>query len=292
MAKVESHDPEREAQFVLRRALVRTVQEPLLHFVIIGAVVFLAFGDRDRAMAPADPTPVIELTAVTRDRLVAQFRAVWNRDPTAAEQAGMIDGWLREEVLYREALALGLDRDDTVIRQRLRLKMEFLVDGMAGTMTPDEATLAAWFAERAQDFALPSALTFAQVTIDATDDPAALIRMLDTGTDPATVGRGSLLPPVMDMATAAAIDGAFGPGFHEALAAQPANQWAGPVTSAFGQHLVRVLARQPGTVPTLDAVRPQVLAAWRTAQSQVLRDAQFQALLARYRVVMPEDAAP
>jgi PPIC-type PPIASE domain len=277
---------------VSRGLMGRLVEEPLLHFMIIGAAIFLAFGVRDAGVRPTETTAVIELTPEAHGRLLEQFKAIRNREPTAEEQAAMIDGWLREEVLYREALALGLDRDDTVIRQRLRLKMEFLVEGMADTMTPDDATLQAWFADRAQDFAVPSALSFVQVGIGAEDDVEDLIRQLEAGADPSAIGRGSLLPPMMETAVPSVIDGSFGPGFSEILITLPENQWVGPVPSAFGQHVVRILARQTGKVPTFDEVRQQVIEKWRIEQTQVLRDAQFQALLGRYSVVLPEGAQP
>ncbi len=114
-----------------RRALSRLVREPLLHFLVIGTAVFAVHGAAGPAM-PTGDEGVIDVTPATVGRLESQFAGVWRRPPTAEERAGLIDDYVREEVYYREALALGLDRDDTVIRRRLRRKMEFLGDAGAG----------------------------------------------------------------------------------------------------------------------------------------------------------------
>lgn len=262
----------------------------MLHFALIGVALFLVYGSRNDVAIGADPAAVIEITPELSERIAGQFRAVWQRDPTPEEREGLINDFIREEVLYRDALALGLDRDDAVIRQRMRLKMEMLSDGMAGTITPDDATLAAWFEPRAQEFAPPPEVTFLQVQLKAADDAAAVLARLDAGADPGEVGRGSLLPQRMEAAAPQVVDGNFGRGFYDALATAPEGRWSGPVESAYGSHLVKVVARTDAGRPSLDAVRPQVLEAWRRDHAQVLRKEQFDALVARYRIVRSDGA--
>ena len=130
-----------------RGALGRLIREPLLHFLVIGTAVFAVYG----AMNPSSArrrADVIEVTPAKVERLDGQFEAVWRRPPTAAERAGLVDDYVREEVYYREALALGLDRDDTVIRRRLRQKMEFLGDAGAAALAPSDAELRALSSRR------------------------------------------------------------------------------------------------------------------------------------------------
>ncbi len=265
--------------------LSRLITEPLLHFVLIGSVLFLVYGSRNDSTVGQDPAALIQITPELADRIVAQFRATRQRDPSPQEREGLIDDFIREEVLYRDALALGLDRNDPVIRQRMRLKMEILSEGMAQSLTPDDATLAAWFAPRAREFASSRRVTFLQVPLNARDDPATALARLNAGADPGELGRGSLLPERLEDAVPQVVDSDFGRGFFDALAAAPEGRWSGPVRSAYGPHLVKVLARSDGGTPTLDAVRTQALEAWRREQVEVMRTQQFDALVARYRIV-------
>jgi hypothetical protein len=265
--------------------LSRLIAEPLLHFVLIGTALFLLYGSRnDNAIGP-DPAALIQITPELADRIVAQFRTTQQRDPSPQEREGLIDDFIREEVLYRDALALGLDRNDPVIRQRMRLKMEILSEGMAQSLTPDDATLAAWFEPRAQQFASSRQMTFLQVLLSPRDDPAAAMARLNAGADPHEFGGGSLLPERLEDAVPQVVDSNFGRGFYEALVGAPEGRWSGPVRSGYGSHLVKVLARSNGGRPTLDAVRTQVMEAWRREQAELMRKQQFDALMARYRVV-------
>jgi parvulin-like peptidyl-prolyl isomerase len=233
---------------------------------------------------------VIDITPPLIDRLSAQFAATWNRPPTDEELAGLIDGHVREEVLYREALALGLDRDDAVIRQRLRLKMEFISEAAASALIPDDATLSAWYADNAAAFAPARTIGFTQVMLA---DPAMAEEVraaLVAGADPATQGRGTLLPARVDQGSLLAVEGAFGPGFFDTVAALSQGEWSGPVESSYGWHLVLLDSVSAPEVPPLDSVRDAVIAAWRQEQANTFRESQYQAIRATYVVNLPEAA--
>lgn len=269
------------------------IREPLLHFALIGLAVFLLFpGD---AGGPAGSTPgttVIEIGNSTVDRLAAQFEATWNRPPNAEETAGLIESHIRQEVLYREALALGLDSGDAVIRQRLRLKMEFIGEAVAAALVPTDADLAAWYAANADDFTGPAIVDFDQVMLADPAEAEATLAALASGADQATLGRGTLLPARVDRGSALAVDGAFGPGFFDAVAAFPPGAWSGPIGSAYGAHLVRLESVFRPAAPPLDDVRDAVIAAWKQEQADLLREAQYQALRARYDIRLPDAAEP
>lgn len=245
-------------------------------------MLFAANGER---VAESGQARIIDITPATVSRLSGQFNAVWNRDPTPEEREGMISEFIREEVLYREAVALGLDRDDAVVRQRMRLKMEFLSDGMAGSLMPDEATLADWFKGHAKDFTPPAIVSFVQIPLGEQDDARALISRLEAGAGPGLVGRSSLLPQHLDEATEAVVDGNFGTGYYALLTQLPVGRWAGPVESSYGTHVVMVRSRVSPPTPALDEVRRQVVESWRREQSETLRDTQFSTLLSRYEIV-------
>ncbi len=267
--------------------IARALREPLLHFLLIGLAVFALY--RSEAGPPvADAQRVIDVTPAAVDRLAAQFESVWRRAPTEDELAALLDDHVREEVYYREALALGLDRDDTVIRRRLRQKMEFLGDVGASALAPDEAALRAHFEAHPDRFTPDPRVTFRQVFLgDA--DPAPTLAALAAGAEPGGLGRPTLLPPALEAATPTAVDGTFGTGFYDAVAGLDANVWSGPVMSGFGAHLVQVLASEPATPPPFEAVRAAVEADWRRDSADELREAQFRALKDRYEVILPQE---
>src|SRR5262245_12825913 len=136
------------------------LREPLLHFLVIGAALFGLY----RLVGGAEQGPrEIVVSEAQVEALAQNFSRTWMRPPTAAEVRGLVDDYVKEEIYYREAIALGLDRDDTVIRRRLRQKMEFVSDDVAATREPTEADLAAFLESNAESFADPPSLSFRQV---------------------------------------------------------------------------------------------------------------------------------
>ncbi len=262
----------------------------MVHFLAIGLGVFLLFGLRGQVPAARSDT-VIEVTPAQVAQLAGQFEAVWRRQPTASERDGLIDDYVREEVYYREALALGLDRDDTVIRRRLMQKMEFLTEGPAADTAPDDATLRAYFAAHPERFVRSTRVTFEQVVL-GDGDPVAALAALNEGAAPDSVGRGSLLPPAMEGAVQTSVDGAFGDGFFAGVTKLAPGVWQGPVASAFGEHLVRLEELEPGRMPPFEEVRTAVEADWRQQTAADQREAGYRALRDRYTVLLPDGTDP
>lgn len=262
----------------------RVLGEPLLHFLLIGLVVFALYPGDPRTEAGTGEQ-VIHVTPALEAGLAGQFEAVWRRPPTESELAGLIDDFVREEVYYREALALGLDRDDTVIRRRLRQKMEFLSEAGAGSLAPEEATLRSHLEAHPDRFAERGRVTFRQMFLGETDAARVLAALADGG-DPDELGSRTMLPPAMDAAVRTSVDGAFGGGFFDAVAALEPGGWRGPVMSAYGAHLVFLDAYLPPSVPPLEAVRSAVEEDWRREAAEDLRETQYEALRSRYEVVV------
>jgi hypothetical protein len=269
--------------------LHRLAREPLVHFLGIGALVFALYG-HGRTVPAAPAETVITVAPTQVERLTAQFQAVWRRSPSEAELATLVEDHVREEIYYREALALRFDRDDTVIRRRLRQKMEFLSAGSTSALDPDEAELRAHHAAHPELFAAPARVTFRQVALDDAGAAAGVRAALEAGTDPEGLVRLGLLPSGMAAAGETAVDGAFGPGFFERIAALSPGGWQGPVASAYGLHLVELLGFEPGTVQPFEAVRSRVAEDWQRSTADALRQAQYDSLRARYEVVFPEVA--
>ena len=233
------------------------------------------------------------MTPAQVERLAGQFEAVWRRPPTAAERAGLVDDYVREEVYYREALALGLDRDDTVIRRRLRQKMEFLGDAGAGGAGAGARRSCRRISRRIRSGSrAPARVTFRQVFLgDA--DPGG-------GAGGAGGGRRSRGGRARHRCCRrrwrrrceTSVDGTFGDGFFAAVAALPPGAWQGPVASAFGDHLVRLVEAEPAAAPPFEEVRAAVEEDWRREKAAELREAQYQALRGALRGGPAGGAAP
>lgn len=273
----------------------RLLREPLMHFLAIGISLFLVFG---LVSEPGpDPADTIVVGPDQIEQLKAGYQAVWKRPPTNDELRVMIDGFIREEVYYREALALGLDRNDTVIRRRLQQKMEFLTDSGANLLEPAAGELEAYFADNEQTYIEQPRLSFEQIYLGENPAPKSITRSLsalqsDPAADSFALGESTLLPTQLGLSPPKAIDGVFGDGFFERLAAHPAGAWSGPVSSGFGVHLVRILDSQPAQTPRLEEVHDAVLRDWKSAKAMEIRELQYTRLRERYVIEIKGFDAP
>lgn len=269
------------------KRLMRLLREPLLHFAVIGGLIFLLYA-AIAGPAPA-PTNVIVVGPERIVQLNQRYQAVWRRAPTKDEARLMLDDYVREEVYYREALALGLDRDDTVIRRRLRQKMEFLTDTGADVLKPKASELEAYFAANEKSYSTSPRIAFEQVFLGQNPDTATIAQTLNTlrstpSADPSTVGERSLLPVRLDLSPPNAVDGVFGENFFNRLSPIAVGEWNGPVVSGYGVHLVRILESSPASTPPLEEQRDAVLRDWRAAKALELRELAYAKVLERYTV--------
>lgn len=275
------------------------LREPLVHFLLIGAGLFLLYEVLNRGESDAPRDIVVSEARV--EALAENFARTWMRPPTAQEIKGLVDDFITEEVYYREAIAMGLDSDDLVIRRRLRQKMEFISADVATATPPTDEQLQAYLGEHAEKFLMPPRLTFQQVyfSTDKRGDGAArdaekLLAELNAGRGPASpieAGDPTLLPPAMEAAAPQDIANAFGSEFAAAIEDAPVGQWAGPFPSGFGMHVVKVDAREAGTAPTLAEIRPLVQREWEAEQRKTVEKALLDKLRARYDVRVEGPAA-
>jgi hypothetical protein len=239
------------------------------------------------------------VTAPKIEQMAAIFAKTWQRPPTEAELKGLIDDYVKEEIYYREALILGLDKDDTIIRRRLRLKMEFLSDAAVEALSPTDADLEAYLKTHPADFEIEPMLAVQQVYLNPEqrdvkidEDAESILRILLTSpeTDPSSLGDATLLPASLPLTRKSAVAEAFGPTLAEALAKTIPGQWTGPVVSDFGLHLIRVSERTPGRMPVLAEVRDAVRRDWSNAKRKELEDRRLEVLLQRYHVTIENPA--
>jgi peptidyl-prolyl cis-trans isomerase C len=273
------------------------LREPLLHFLLIGALLFAA----DAALRD-DPAPsgqVIRITAAEIDRLQAQWTRQYQRPPAPLEMQDLIDARVREEVLFREALAMGLDQDDEGVRRRLAQKLEFLIEDLAVAQAPGEAELGAFFAANPERYRQPPQVSFSHVFFSPErrgDSAAADARVALAGLRPETraaqaadLGDRLLVGESYADQTPQDVAAVFGPDFAGALLELEPGGWRGPIASAYGWHLVRIEARSEGRLPPLAAVADQVRHDWAYEQRRRANEAVFTQLLARYELTIEDE---
>jgi hypothetical protein len=272
------------------RPLTAVLREPLLHFLLLGAAIFALFALVGDDTAPT-PATRIEVSEADVTRLAGQFEARWGRPPSAEESAALVDGFVREEILVREARALGLDRGDAAVRQRLAQKMQFFAESGAEADAPSDADLQAHMEAHRERFQRQAAVAFEQVFLGADARAAAeALAALRGGRPPEAPGAPGRLPPAFPLAPESVIDGTFGAGFFARVAALEPGVWAGPVPSAFGLHAVRLVAFEPAELPPLEAIREMVARDWRAQRRAEMAEERFEALAARYVVIRPDGA--
>jgi len=273
----------------------RLVREPFLHFVLLGVLVFAADAFLRERSAEAGGGEIV-VTQGRIQNLAALFARTWQRPPTVEELRNLVDNYVLEEALFREGVALGVDQGDTVIRRRVRQKMDFFVDDLVDSAETPDAALEAWLAEHPESYAQPARFTFRQVYLNADRRGAALrtdaervlaqLRSSDDASDARELGDRSLLEHAYTDYRADTVASSFGQTFADSLAGLPTAEWSGPVESAFGVHLVFIDARTEGRLPALAEVRDEVERDWSHAQREEASKRFYEDVLARYDVTV------
>ena len=272
----------------------RWLRDPLVAFLLLGLGVFMLDG---WLTGSETARPVIEITPAEVDRLQARWVAQWGREPTGPELQTLIDEAVDEEILFREAQRLGLDRDDAIVRRRLAQKLTFILEDAGGSGPPSAAEVEEYYAQHAQRYRRPGRTTFDHVFLsgdsraDPAGDAAALldeVRADDDGWrrrgDPFMLARSYADRSDQEIA------GLFGGGFADAVSGLPGGDWNGPVESTYGMHLVRVNGRTPSRAPALAEVRGRVLADLRENRRRERSLAAYEALRNDYEVLLPDTA--
>ncbi len=259
------------------------LREPLVHFLLAGLAVFAFSAWRGEAVDPA--SRAIEIDAAQVSALAERFVQTWQRAPSAAELDGLIRDHIKEEVYYREALRLGLEANDAIIRRRLRSKMEYLATAEAENVAADDAVLQRYLEANAARYAVGARFSFDQIYLGDGGDAAAVKARLARGGDWQTMSAPISLPRSVEDADGAQIARDFGEGFAAALAGvKVGGEWVGPVASGFGQHLVRARSVSAGHKPQLSQVRQRVENDWRAETTKAREAKAYQALLDGYTI--------
>jgi peptidyl-prolyl cis-trans isomerase C len=273
---------------VIRDKLRLALQEPLVHFLLAGLALFLFFASRDDMVDPESRT--ITITEAQVEQLVASWTQTWQRPPTQAEIDGLIRDHVKEEVYYREGMRMGLDKDDLIIRRRIRSKMEFLASSEAENARPDDASLQAILDKNPRKYASDARYSFDQMYVSAQDGAPGraradqLLMSLKAGARWERLGDSISLPRSLENVDRTSIARDFGDEFAAALTGVKSGVWSGPIVSGFGYHIVRVRSVQASAKLRLADVRQHVENDWRAATIRKREAKAYQALLGSYTI--------
>jgi hypothetical protein len=279
------------------RRLRRWLRDPLFHFMLAGVALFGIY----RVLNPSAEAPEGDRIVLTQDDL-RQMTVAWmaqgRRAPTPDQVASLVEAKVREEILYREALALGLDRDDTIVKRRLAQKMDFLAEDAASLREPTRQELEAWFQAHSGAFASTPRVSFTHVyfSADRHGEGVKEVAAKALGTMPAEsrqsaagLGDPFMFQDFYGERSPTQLAGVFGPGFAKALFEVKPGTWQGPIASGYGWHLVFVDAMTPSRVPAFEEVEAEVRAEWSAEWRARSKQAAFETMRARYTVVLPDD---
>jgi peptidyl-prolyl cis-trans isomerase C len=276
----------------------RLWREPLMHFLLLGAVLFAVSHYVPPAREAAPSSQQIQLSLDELAQLALFFQSQWRREPTPEEFNRLVESKVQEEILYREALAMGLDKDDTIVKRRMAQKMQFLAEDVAAAREPTTAELKSWYEQNSALFEQPSRVSFRHLYFSpdrrgdrARDDAAKALAQLAGQPQDAQLA-GALADPFMfqtyyrDRAPES-LAKEFGPQFAQAVAKLPPGSWQGPIASGFGWHLVYVDTLIPGRVPVFEEVEPGVKTAWLGEQKAQAWQKAYADMRAKYTVLLP-----
>jgi len=277
---------------------VKLLREPLVHFLFIGAAIYLLYGVFAEPVPEADDKTIV-VTAGEIEWMQTAWQKRWNRPPTAEEFDGLIQQYIRETVLYREALTMGLNKHDQVIRRRLAQKLEFLAKDLVALTPPTDEELLTYFDVHQERYQKPTRYTFTQVFIDpdkrgdtTLDDAEAikanLISQGDAIDDAGALGDDFMLQNYYPEKDRVEIQKQFGSGFTESLVKLSPGQWHGPVLSGYGVHLVYVSNISDPPPPDFAEVRERVTQDWKMEKGEELNEKFYASLRDRYTIVIEE----
>jgi peptidyl-prolyl cis-trans isomerase C len=282
--------------------LKRWVREPLVHFVLIGAVLFAVYSALHSKGAASTDSKKIVLTANDVNQISLMWQAQGRPAPTADQIQSLLDNKIREEVLYREALALGLDKDDTIVKRRMAQKMDFLTEDLSDLRQPSREELGTWFAKNTDRFMLPGRISFRhlyfsfdkhgpQTATAAADSLKKISGKPSDASEAATLADPFMFQDYYGDRSFDAIAKNFGPGFAKALFQLKPGSWQGPIESGYGWHLVFIDSLTPARVPAFEEVEADVKTAWVGEQRAEFKRNAFEAMRSRYEIVVPKAPA-
>ncbi len=266
------------------------LKEPLFVFLLLGGAIFILFHQVANDYPPDNAEIVVTERQV--QSLLLGFEKVWQRSPSEKEVDGLIQNYIREEIFYREALAMGLDKDDGIVRRRLSQKMAFISEDLANLDKPEEQELQTFLVAHKQDYRQPSRFSFRHVYLNTSkrgessqSDAISILAMLkEQDSNAKLLGDPLMVNHQFNLETEREIERVLGSQFLQSLTDIPEGSWEGPIRSGFGLHLVYVNERIEGRSAKLNEVRDQVVRDWGSEKRIQTNEEFYEILRKRYSV--------
>ena len=282
-------------------SMIQWLREPLVQFLLIGVALFLISGALNRGASQRGRGYDIALTMDDLRQVHNTFRAQWEREPSPEEMRGLVEQRIREEILYREALQLGLDKDDVIIRRRLAQKMQFLSEDVSAAYEPKSEELKLWYEKNSQRFSLPATISFRHLYFSPdrrgrNARQAAVNTLAKIASQPEDSKTADLADPFMFQnyyrgRSADQLTKEFGTSFAPAVLQLKPGSWQGPIESGYGWHLVWIESITPGRIPNFEEVEPDVKTAWLADQKAQQWQKAYDKMRTKYQVLLPEPPA-
>jgi len=276
----------------------RLLREPLVHFLLIGTLMFGLYSLMPSVSPATAPSKEIRMSLDEIAQLTQLYQSQWRRPPTTQELGRMVENKVEQEILYREALAIGLDKDDEIVKRRMAQKMQFLAEDVAAAREPTTAELRSWYETNSAKFAQPPRLSFRHLYFSpdrrgarARDDAVQALAKLE-GQPVDAKNASSLADPFMFQEyyrdrVPEYLGKELGPQFALAVVKLTPGSWQGPIESGFGWHLVFVDTLIPGRVPAFEEIEPDVKSAWLSEQKAQAWEKAYKKMRASYTVLLP-----
>jgi peptidyl-prolyl cis-trans isomerase C len=281
--------------------MIQWLREPLVQFLLIGVALFLISGALNRGTSQRARGYDIALTMDDLRQVHNTFRAQWEREPSPEEMRGLVEQRIREEILYREALQLGLDKDDVIIRRRLTQKMQFLSEDVSAAYEPKSEELKLWYENNSQRFSLPATISFRHLYFSPdrrgrNARQAAVNTLAKIASQPEDSNAGDLADPFMFQnyyrgRSADQLTKVFGTSFAQAVLQLKPGSWQGPIESGYGWHLIWIESITPGRIPNFEEVERDVKTAWLADQKAQQWQKAYDKMRTKYQVLLPEPPA-
>ncbi len=275
----------------------KALTDPLFHFLVLGGLLYIVYAIwGSEPKFGANQKNNIVITQAGQQHLADLFSLTWQREPTADELEHLIEEHIKEEVYYREALALGLDENDTIVRRRLQQKLEFMQEDISSLAEPTKAELKAYYLAHKDNYKTEQIFSFQQIVVAQKkldkDDAQfkSALSSLNSGTPPKNLNRSTLLPIHMKLEAKRTVTNTFGNEFTQQISRQELHRWSGPVYSGFGTHLVNMSLSQKSKPLTFVQAKRQVAVDFTRSQRELAAENYYKNLRDKYNitVIKPE----
>lgn len=274
---------------MIRSNIKRFLKEPLFHFLLIGFALFLLY-DVKQGQESIEPNQIF-VSAKQTQQLAARFKLTKLRPPSKQEQQALIEDYVRDEVFYREAIAMGLDQNDPQLRKQMRMKLEYFLEELSTDTLTDEF-LRNYLKQHPEKFQTDAQYTFQQLYINPDNHPNPLaaandiLYRLKNGEDPNNLGDRTLLEPHFLSFTSREIDNYFGNEFSTQINQLNTQEWSGPISSSYGLHLIKIDNKLESYLPDFSDIRKDIEREYTVQRRSEQKDQAYQLMRSRYQVVV------